>query len=150
MGIRGLAIHGAAGNPQCLTCRTPDGREFHDAAEDAGWDLDGPLGCVWTSLYVGDRWGLLEMTAATSSMSRLFEHSATLRGLVRDAFAGLAPLVALDQEEACWTPLDGGPSFVVSPPDAGTFDEPRDARAFDVDAHAEAALAEAALTARGP
>jgi hypothetical protein len=58
------------------------------------------IGCVWSSLHVGDRFLLFEATAATTSMSLMFEHSPT----VREVFVGIAReagalLVAFDDEE---------------------------------------------------
>ncbi len=36
------------------------------------------FGCMWTSVFAGDEFVLLEMTAATSRMSRVIQHSETI------------------------------------------------------------------------
>ena len=49
-----------------------------------------PVGCVWTSLRVGERFAYLSATAATSPMSRLFAGSPAVQGV----FTGIASRAA--------------------------------------------------------
>ena len=75
--------------------------------------VDGRIqvGCVWTSIECGSRFALVRATAATTTMSWLFERSASVRKTFGEAGrAGGALLVTFDDEQADFTsawPLRG-------------------------------------------
>ncbi len=98
------------------------------------------VGCVYTRFSSGQRWLLIEASAATSSMSRLFDESASVRATwVAMAGAMGARALFLDREEAehWWLLPDGSP---VPRPDDDEFAMVENTIVFDVDARASEAL----------
>lgn len=46
-----------------------------------GSDQTASIGCVWTHVVTGERYAVIQFTAATSDMSRLFERSQNIRAI---------------------------------------------------------------------
>ena len=83
-------------NSVCLCLRLPS---------DQDWPVDGGmprpqrgiLGCMWTSLYVGERWGMLSIAAATRSLSCWMDDPA-LVSLLRHHLGGTVSAILLDED----------------------------------------------------
>lgn len=103
-GICGLALRDVERtNDWCVGLAFPPDPELERYATAYGARRRGSdvvVGCVWTSLHVGDEDALLQATAATSDMSRLFASSRSVHetwvAIAREANASL---VLLDTED---------------------------------------------------
>ncbi len=73
-GIKGISEKGDQVNSYCFSFAFPKEPAFREFAKT--WDAapENGIGCVWTSLTIGESWGLLELTAAGSSISMLLNH----------------------------------------------------------------------------
>lgn len=90
------------GDDVCLSFLFAEDEELAEyASESQVPPVDGrfPVGCVWTSIDFGGEYVLVQATAATSGMSRLFERSASVRETFTEAGqSGGALLVSFDDE----------------------------------------------------
>ncbi|MDK2125138.1 hypothetical protein [Parachitinimonas caeni] len=99
----GKALH-CYGNHLCLALKIPFSRILQNDFNKHDFRLDNDsefvsLGCVWTTINVGEEYGFLSLTAATSAMSRLFYESSALRCFVRDKFLHASRCILLDVEQ---------------------------------------------------
>lgn len=79
------------------------------------------IGCVWTSLWAGENLAVVHATAATSSMSRLFRDSSSIRSSWADIFReSRAEALFLDTEHETWDLL-APRAQRVQKPDAEEF-----------------------------
>ena len=89
-GISGFERMGSdAPNSYCLSLHVQLEPAMKELLGDNGFncfDQPGAFGCMWTSVYAGDEYILLEMTAATSRMSRVLQKS----NVVQSAWKKLA------------------------------------------------------------
>jgi len=95
-----------------------------------------PIGCAWTSLYVGEENVLLEITAATSDMSRLFEKSNSLHKLCSDIAEEVGNTsVFLDKEDDLywWQIFPEKKKFIK--PDKDLFSNYKETSIINVDAY---------------
>jgi len=90
-------------NHYCFSINIPVSSELTKECEEHGFYSDNNkimrIGCVWTSIYVGNKYGLLSMTAATSSMSQLFYCSEQIKQFIVDTFSSKSRYILLDVEE---------------------------------------------------
>ena len=94
------------------------------------------IGCAWTSLYVGEENVLLEVTAATSNMSRLFEKSKSIHKLCSDiAEEAENTSVFLDKENQLywWQIFPESKKFIK--PDQNLFSNYQKTLIINVDAY---------------
>jgi len=99
------------------------------------------IGCVWSSIRCGERYGVFRATAATSEMSRLFAHSQSIRetflGIAKEA--GAALLLLDDEQEpryGIW-PREGRLTSTLNPEEfPDPFPDP-----LDIDRYCSALLA---------
>jgi hypothetical protein len=87
----------------CLTFLFPSDERL--IAHGSLADFDDPqtgrlaIGCVWSRIRCGEKYGLFRATAATSEMSRLFDESPSVRDtFIRIAKDAGAALLLLDDE----------------------------------------------------
>lgn len=77
-GIAGFRTDGESPNLYCLSLQIQLERELESFVRDHHlrcFDRPGAFGCMWTSVFAGDQYALLQMTAATSGMSRVLQRS---------------------------------------------------------------------------
>ena len=72
-----LARCGHSVNKYCFSLPKPDIIDSEEYFEDY-------IGCIWTSLYVGEDWTALEMTAATSAISRELEKPEFKKKMIKN------------------------------------------------------------------
>ena len=101
----------AAGEARCLALQVqlePELGYLFDAPGPDGDAPPGSLGCLWTTVRVGDAWVLLELAAATSSISAALQLSARVhdlwRGFAQEAGAAVAYLDQEDGDARCLYP----------------------------------------------
>ena len=112
-----------------------------DATDFDCFDSPGSFGCMWTSFYAGERYLLVEMTAATSRMSRVVRESAEIHELWRGFARSSNSIVAyVDVEEACGISLYPRTDGDIFLPDVDTLTYIDDYR-FSVDPFVELVLA---------
>ena len=81
-GIAGIQLaESETSNSYCLSLQIQLERELESLIPDHKFmcfERPGAFGCMWTSIYAGNQYVLLEMTAATSGMSRVLQQSQAI------------------------------------------------------------------------
>jgi hypothetical protein len=135
-GISGLArCDYDAANSYCFSFHVQMERELEESFDEQDFDCfaqPGSFGCMWTSLYAGEQFLLLQCTAASSRMSDAIEHSKTIRDLwVRLARDSHAVFAYIDLEHEMALQLFPGQGYLNIPSDS--MSSPDDHRQFSVD-----------------
>ncbi len=82
LGIAGLELEkGEFPNSYCLSLQIQLEPELEPLLSDHGFECfeqPGSFGCMWTSVFASSKYFLLEMTAATSDMSRALQQSKAI------------------------------------------------------------------------
>jgi hypothetical protein len=134
--LDGLSLQAlAAGASRCLALHVQleaDLGALFDAPAPDCIAAPGSLGCLWTTVHVGEHWVLLQLAAATSSLSAALQLSGQVqdrwRAFARDAGAALAYL-DLDGGD-----LEGGAARCLFPDDRPLALPGPVGERFDVDA----------------
>jgi len=146
-GIGGLALREyERANDVCFTFVFPPDSELVCYASEYEPPPTGgpiPVGCVYTKLHVGREHSLLTCTAATSSMSRVFERSPSVRDSWRNlAVTARSRALFFDAErDSVWDRLWPDPR-TARRPELDAFSSEDFAHLTDVDAYCAAALSE--------
>lgn len=84
-GIAGMQLaDGESSNSYCLSLQVQIERDFEPLLADHRFkcfERPGSFGCMWTSIFAGNDYVLLEMTAATSEMSRVLQKSEAIHAI---------------------------------------------------------------------
>ncbi|MCW9017090.1 MAG: hypothetical protein OQJ89_09010 [Kangiellaceae bacterium] len=91
-------------NNYCLTFRIPESRRLIELCNDHGFEQGENIsfvefGCIWASVYIGKKWGVLSLTAATSAMSHLISSSKDVRAHLLSVFSSCASFILFDKED---------------------------------------------------
>ncbi len=82
-GIKGIREKGDHFNSYCFSFASPKETTFREFAKSWNATADNGIGCMWTSLTVGENWGRMELTAAATSISMIIGHELFQQQLVK-------------------------------------------------------------------
>ncbi|MEK6478683.1 hypothetical protein WJR50_14150 [Catalinimonas sp. 4WD22] len=87
IGIKGVREQIDDENSYRFSFAFPKNPSFSITAEELGFNKEEGIGCIWTELIVGERWGILELISATSSISALLKNEILQQEIV-NSFKG--------------------------------------------------------------